>query len=438
MLQKSMSRFKFVIWEHRIDSLLRGCRAPVVVLTVAMALLLVPASASATSPVIEFAVPGNRLPVGFETESEQVTAEMAGFKSLVHCAASHGKGEITGPRSTVSEYTFTGCVTQRGSNTKCHSEGAKEEEIKTGPIEADLVYIDQAKHEVGMLLDPGGGTYIAFECGGESAEGRGPFLAPGSPVNKEASVFTVTLSQSESMQTPDEYEGAGGEKLTAIPTGEHGGGELVPTGVEATFTVHTSVPVDVRAISAEEVEAKKHEEEAATKKRQEEEIAAKKHQEEEAVAVKKRQGEEAAASHKREEEAAARKRLEAETLAALSGAISRALEPGGVHAKIGALLEHGGLTEAFTAPEPGVLVIQWWRPAPGTHLAKRSKRKPVLVAQGSAVFSAAGAGDIKVSLTGAGRRLLASAKELKLTASVRFKPTGHPPISVTRTVSLKR
>jgi len=256
MLQKFMSRFKFVIWEHRIDSLLRGRRTPVAVLTVAMALLLVPAGASATSPVLEFVVPGGHLPVGFTTESGPVTAEMAGFESLVHCAASSGEGEITGPRSTVSKYTLTGCATERGSHAKCHSENANEGEIRTGPIDAELVYIDQAKHEVGILLDPGGGTYIAFRCGGESAEGRGPFLAPGSPVNEEASVFTVTLEQSGSLQTPDEYEGAGGEKLTAIPTGEHGGGQLVTTGVEATFTVQTSVPVDVRAISTEEVEAK--------------------------------------------------------------------------------------------------------------------------------------------------------------------------------------
>jgi hypothetical protein len=436
---KSMGRFEFVMRETRVGWLASGRHALAAVLTVAMALLLAPAGASAASPVLEFVAPGNHLPVGFTTESGQVTAEMAGFPSLVHCEASHGTGQITGPRSTVSEYTLTGCETHRGSNVPCQSKGAEEGEIRTGPIQAELVYTDQAKHEVAMLLDPGKGAYIAFKCGGEPAEGRGPFLALGSPVNEEASVFTVTLSQSGSMQTPDEYEGAGGERLLAIPTGEHGGGTLVTTGVEATFIVHTSVPVYVRAISAEEVEAKKHEEEAATKKRQEEEeIGAKKHQEEEAVAAKKRQGEEAAASHEREEQAAARKRLEAETLAALSGAISGALAPGGVHAKIRALLEHGGLTEAFTAPEPGVLVIQWWRLAPGTHLAKRSKRKPVLVAQGSAVFSAAAAGDIKVSLTGAGRRLLASAKELKLTASVRFTPTGHPPISVTGVVSLKR
>jgi hypothetical protein len=423
-----MSRFDFGVWETRVGGLLRGRAAGVVVLTVATG-LLAPAGASATSPVLEFVVPGNHLPVGFTTESGPVIAEMAGFTSLVHCGASHGKGEITGPRSTVSEYTLTGCVTEGGSNVKCHSESAEAGEIRTGPIEADLVYIDQAKHEVAMLLDPGGGTYIAFKCGSEPAEGRGPFLAPGSPVNKEASVFTVALSQFGSMQTPDEYEGTGGEKVKAIPMGNHNGGALVTTGVEATFTVHTSVPVDVRAISTEEVQAKQREEEAAAKKHREEEAAA--------AAAKKRQ-EEAATAQKRAEAETAQKRLEEETLAALHRAISSVLAPGGARAKIGALLKHGGLTETFTAPEPGALVIQWWRMPPGAHLAKRSRRNPVLVAQGSAVFSVAGARKIKVSLTGAGRRLLASANHLELTASVRFTPTAHPPISATGIVRLKR
>jgi hypothetical protein len=67
----------------------------------------------------------------------------------------------------------------------------------------------------------------------------------------------------------------------------------------------------------------------------------------------------------------------------------------------------------------------------------------MLVGSGSAVFSVAGTGKVKVNLTGAGRRLLASANDLKLTASVRFTPTAHPPmvatgISATGVVRLKR
>ena len=208
-------------------------------------------------------------------ESGAVNAEMAGFESLVHCAASHGEGEITGPRSTVSEYRLTGCVTERGSHESCKSAGANAEEITTGPIDAELVYIDQARHEVGMLLNPGGGTYIAFECGGVSAEGRGSFLAPVGPIDQASMSFTATLNQLDSVQTPDEYENENGEPLHAIPTGRKGTGKFVPTGVEAAFTVRPSVPVEINAVTAQEIEAKQHEEEAAAKKKREEEEKAK-------------------------------------------------------------------------------------------------------------------------------------------------------------------
>ena len=312
-----------------------------------MALLIVPAGASAASPVLEFVVPGHSLPIIFTTESGAVNAEMAGFESLVHCTASQGEGEITGPRSAVAKFQFTGCATERGSHQKCKSATANEEEITTGPIDAELVYIDQARREVGMLLNPGGGTYIAFECGGESAEGKGPFLAPVGPLNQEATSFTATLSQLGSVQTPGEYENEKGERLHAIPIGSRGSNKLVPTGVEAAFTINSSFPGEIKAITAQEIEAKQHEEEAkkqeealqkqgaaltqleeALKKAEEHakqvgeeakkheaesnaQIAAiKKQQEEEAAADKRRQEAEAAASKKRQEEEAKRKQEE--------------------------------------------------------------------------------------------------------------------------------
>lgn len=297
--------------KSRTSQCLKDHRAVVAALIAAAVLLGVPAGASAASPVLEFVVPGHSLPIGFTTESGSVLAQMAEFEPLVHCEASHGEGEITGPRSTVSNYTFTGCKTEHGANAKCKSTGANEEEIKTGPIYADLVYINQAKHEVAMLLVPGGGTYIAFECGGKPAEGRGPFLAPVAPINTEANIFTATLSQLESMQTPDEYEGTNGEKLKAIPMGEHDGKAFVTTGVQAAFTINPNVSGYIKAVSAEEVEAKQHEEEAKQREQrqhEEEAAAARKHQEE-ATATKKHQEEEAA-KKKAEEEAAAKKHAE--------------------------------------------------------------------------------------------------------------------------------
>ena len=280
----------------------------------AVALLLgVPAGAGAVSPVLEVvASAGQSLPIGFTTESGAISAEMAGFSSLVHCAASQGEGEITGPRAATAQFSLTGCVTEGGSKQKCKSEGAQAEEIKTGPIAAELVYLDQAKREAAILMNPAGGTYMSFECGGESAEGRGSFLAPVGPIGEETTTFTATLSQSEGAQTPSEYEGPGKERLKAVPQGKRGEHELVTTGVEATIVIHTSVPIEIKTMTVAEVETKQHDEEAAAKKHSEEEAAATKRHEEEAAAAKKHQEEEGAAKKHQEEEAAAQKQHEEE------------------------------------------------------------------------------------------------------------------------------
>lgn len=236
---------------------LRGTCACVAVLVAALAAVLAPAHARAASPVLEFATPA--FPIAFTAEGGEVTAALTGFDTVVHCSGSHGEGSITGPRSTVSSYAFTGCETQTGSEAgqKCKTEGASAEEIKSKTIEADLVYIDQAKGEAGMLLNPHGGVYMEFECAGEPVKATGPFLSPVGPVNKEATSFTATLSRSGTTQTPSEYEGPLGEKLQAIPMGERGVHPAATTGVELGFAIHTSAPLQIKAVSREELEAKK-------------------------------------------------------------------------------------------------------------------------------------------------------------------------------------
>jgi hypothetical protein len=80
------------------------------------------------------------------------------------------------------------------------------------------------------------------------------------------------------VQTPSEYENAIGEKRQAIPMGKR---EAEPspatTGVELAFTIQTNASLQIKAITAAEIEAKQHEDEAAAaaavKKRQEEEAA---------------------------------------------------------------------------------------------------------------------------------------------------------------------
>jgi hypothetical protein len=388
---------------------------------ISLAVLFSPASASAASPVLEFMPHGGRLPISFTTEGGPVIAELAGFARVVHCTGSAGDGEITGPRSTVSKYKFTGCVAQTGSavEAECKSEGAEPEEIRTGPIAAELVYLDQTKREVGILLNPGGGTYMSFKCGGQLTEARGPFLSSITPINEEASSFTTKLTESNAVQTPDEYESATGEKLKATPEGNRGGTGWVTTGVAAAITVHPSAPVEIRALPTSEVEAKQHEAEARQREEETTAAAAAKKQQEEATAANKKRGEE-------------------EALAALKSALRLAVTADGKAPKVGALLKHGGLTLAISSSEPGTLVIQWWQVPPGAHLAKKGELKPVLVAHGEARFTGTGASKVKIDLTRTGRRLLAHANKLKLTSRARFTPLAQPAISATGLLVLRR
>ena len=295
--------------------LLRGMYVCAVASIAALALAAAPAFASAASPVLEFVSPGSSFPIPFNANGGEVTAMLAEFDPIVQCSGSEGEGEITGLRSTVSNYVFTGCEAQDPGGPEdgheCKSEGANAEEIRSETIEAELVYVDQAKHEVAMLLNPREGVYMDFECGGESVKATGPFLSPVDPINKVATSFTAILRSSGATQVPSEYENANGEKRQAIPMGQKGTDPPDTTGVELSFTVEPSVPLEIRAVNTAEIEAKQHEEEAAAKKRQEDEAAAQRRREDEAVAQKRREDEAAALAAKKHREtvkAKARKR----------------------------------------------------------------------------------------------------------------------------------
>jgi hypothetical protein len=112
------------------------------------------------------------------------------------------------------------------------------------------------------------------------------------------------------------------------------------------------------------------------------------------------------------------------------------LVPTGRGAAIGALRSRGAYAFAFRAPEAGAVTFDWYAKTPAGHAA-RAKPKPTLVASGRASFT--GARDLKltVKLTAAGRRLLAHATRLALTADATFTPAGAVPIRVTRSIELR-
>jgi hypothetical protein len=264
----------------------RGIFIAIGVSIAVLAPAVAPSAARAASPILEFVPSPQPFPVDFTAAGGEVTAALADFDTLVHCSGSHGEGAVTGARSTLSTYDFTGCKTEGGSKGghECKSAGANLEEIRSPLIEAELVFINQATDAVGVLLDPRGGVYLSFECGGEAVKAIGPFLSPVGPVNTASSSFTASLSRLGATQIPDEYESDAGQKLTAVPTGEREGQAPGTTGVELGFTIHTDSPLTVRAVTAAEVEAKQSGEEAVAKQHEEEAAAAKKRGEEEAAA----------------------------------------------------------------------------------------------------------------------------------------------------------
>lgn len=215
------------------------------------------ASAATAVPILEFLAPS--FPVSFTAEGGKVTAVLAGFDTVVRCEGSSGSGELTGPRTALSHYVFTGCETQGGSKggQECRSEGAGPNEIRSGQIEAELVFINQSTHQVGMLLAPGGGVYLTFECGGEAVRAIGPFLSPVGPVNQVTSSFTATLKRSGASQVANRYEGPNGELLEAIPTGERASEPVATTGVELGFTIDTAIPIEVKAVNPWEIELRR-------------------------------------------------------------------------------------------------------------------------------------------------------------------------------------
>jgi len=107
-------------------------------------------------------------------------------------------------------------------------------------------------------------------------------------------------------------------------------------------------------------------------------------------------------------------------------------------AKIASLLKAARISLAFTAPEPGTLVVDWFQLPRGAKIARKGKPKPVLIAAGKLKFAAAGRGTVKLKLTRAGEVLLRDHKRVALIAKGTFAPTGKASVSASKGFALKR
>jgi hypothetical protein len=89
----------------------------------------------------------------------------------------------------------------------------------------------------------------------------------------------------------------------------------------------------------------------------------------------------------------------------------------------------------FSALEAGQATVSWYFARKGRH---GTKSKSVLVAVGSAQFASPASMPIKLTLTAAGRRLLRSSRQVKLTGKGVFTPVGGRALGAVKGFTLKR
>jgi hypothetical protein len=124
--------------------------------------------------------------------------------------------------------------------------------------------------------------------------------------------------------------------------------------------------------------------------------------------------------------------------ASIAAAIAKQLAPSGRSAKIAALFKAGFYGLRLKALEAGTAVVRWYYLPHGAKLGGKGKHAPVLVASGTVKFRSAGTATVKLRLTLTGRRLLAHARQLRLTATCVFTPVGSAAITAVKAFELKR
>jgi hypothetical protein len=162
----------------------------------------------------------------------------------VTCQAVGGSAEFL-PNELNGKLTLKGCSGKVSGIpiAHCTSSGAATGEIRTNELGDRLVYLSQAKHEVGMLFGAGEVTpFASFACGANNEVLKGSLLARISPVNTITAHFPIAAIGKGGVQELSQYEGEKGEKLSAQLELSPGGGpfkvaDLNASGFELSSTL---------------------------------------------------------------------------------------------------------------------------------------------------------------------------------------------------------
>ena len=167
-----------------------------------------------------------------EEGGEEQTSETEPIR--IECESETSSGEANGTKNVGNiKVTFNGCTL--GGFLPCKGQGLAEGEIKTTTLKGALGYINKAKKEVGVVLEPAvkHGIFANFECGGlnettvgvgnkkdgafyedkpgvENHGGYDQVISPITPVNTMTSEYTqvyAVSSEAPFANIPTKFEG---------------------------------------------------------------------------------------------------------------------------------------------------------------------------------------------------------------------------------------
>jgi hypothetical protein len=165
----------------------------------------------------------------------------------VGCKKEHSTGELSGAKEVKNlVVTFEGCESVR---IECTSPGRKAGELVTVPLEGKVVWENKAEHKTALDLYPADGAekFIEFTCGvALTVAVRGSILTPVKP-DKMATSATLKFKQKRGIQTPTQYETAGGEKVNDYLESDFSGKGWLQAGQSITSTVTFEEALELNA-----------------------------------------------------------------------------------------------------------------------------------------------------------------------------------------------
>jgi hypothetical protein len=152
--------------------------------------------------------------------NEPVVLATTGGGWLITCRKGvTGEGSFTSAKTLTMALTLTGCREEvLGNSVACSSAGAAVEEIKTGALEAKLVYTSKAAKEVALVFNyRGTAIFATATCNTAKVEVKQGPIAPITPINTSTKTHTLSFNTSNGVQTPTQYENGLGEKIHYVP-----------------------------------------------------------------------------------------------------------------------------------------------------------------------------------------------------------------------------